>query len=431
MLKRNKLFIIFTTLLMVISSAVVITTKDNVPDKQFYRNKLLYATECMTSKDPINPFNSKKYNTNTDKTKEIMPFQRILCAIDIYGQPKNLNQLDLMVKTLIEYSNDDPYIRNICHDVLHEMGLDAWNKYENKILKTNYFSCGMGFIHGAFSQAFSQQSNQSKNLTLLTEFCDIVSLKDINKNDSCFHGIGHGIGNQEYPILKQLEICEQVKSKINNIRLKTSCLSGSFNQFFYLKTAANSGNIDKSVKYCDSLINTEILECYKFALMYTNLSGSDLKKYCDSINKNIEYHYYRYYGCYEAAAMSFIHNELYSTLDAGGYDVTSNVEKITQYTNNLCGGMSLLTNQEVVNLSKKDEKIKKELGNDTERYYQSYFKYNSCLFRFYSELYEKVLDYETFKEICKETKLEEKEICTKISEISKTVNYLEQPQNQI
>ena len=110
MLKKNKIFIIFTTLIMITSLAVIITTQSSDPDKQFYRNKLLLATECMTSKDPINPFTSKKYNTNTDKTKDIMPFQRILCAIDIYGQPENLNQLDLMVKTLIEYSNDDLYI---------------------------------------------------------------------------------------------------------------------------------------------------------------------------------------------------------------------------------------------------------------------------------------------------------------------------------
>lgn len=431
MLKRNQLIIIFTTIIMLASLVTVVTTQNNNPDKNFYRNKLILATDCMTSKDPINPFNSKKYNTNTDKSKEIMPFQRILCAIDIYGQPKNLNQLDLMISTLIEYSKDDPYIRNICHDVLHEMGLKAWNKYEEKILKTNYFSCGMGFIHGAFSQAFSDPSNQSKNLTLLSEFCDEVSLKDKNKNDSCFHGIGHGIGNQNYSISKQLEICEQVKSKINNIRLLTSCLSGSFNQFFYLKTVDNSGDIKNSISYCDSLINTEILECYKFALMYTNLSGAELKNYCDSIKDNIKYKTYKYYGCYEAAAMSFIHNELYSSLDTGGYDVTSNVGKILQYTNNLCGEMSLLANEEVLNLSKSDQKITNELGKDAERYYQSYFKYNSCLFRFYSELYEKVLNYENFKAICRETKLEENEICTKISEISKTVNYLEKPQSQI
>jgi len=431
MLKRNKVLLIFTSLVMLASFVTVVTAQNSNPDKKFYKNKLILATDCMTSKDPINPFNSKKYNTNSDKSREIAPFQRILCAIDIYGQPKNLNQLDLMIETLIEYSNDNPYIRNICHDVLHEMGLKAWNKYENKILKTNYFSCGMGFIHGAFSQAFSDISNQSKNLNLLTEFCDMVSSNDKNKNDSCFHGIGHGIGNQNYPILKQLEICEQIKSKIKNIRLLTSCLSGSLNQFFYLKTVTNSGDIQNSVKYCDSLINTEILECYKFALMYTNLPGAELKKYCQTLNDNITYHLYKYYGCYEAAAMSFIHNDLYTSLDPGGYDITTNVEKIAQYSNNLCGEMSLLDKQEVIALSVKDEKINKALGDDTERYYQSYFKYNSCLFRFYSELYEKVLNYEAFKKICNQTKLEEKEICTKISEISKTVNYLEKPKSQI
>jgi hypothetical protein len=425
MLKKNKIFIVFTTMIMIISFAVIVTTQSSNPDKQFYRNKLLLATDCMTSKDPVNPYNAKKYNTNTDKTRDIMPFQRILCAIDIYGQPENLNQLDLMIETLIEYSNDDLYIRNICHDILHEMGLKAWNRYEDKILKTNYFACGMGFIHGAFSQAFSDKSNQSKNLTLLTQFCDEISLKDINKNDSCIHGIGHGIGNQDYNTKRQLEICEQIKSKINNIRLLTSCLSGSLNQYFYLKTATNSGNIENSVKYCDSLINTEILECYKFALMYTNLSGSEIKKYCDSLPSNITYKYYKYYGCYEAAAMSFIHNDLYSSRDAAGYNISSNLEQVTEYTKNLCAGMVLLTNNEIINLSKKDVKIIKKLGIDTETYYQSYFKYNSCLFRFYSELYEKILDYETFKGICSKSLSEENEICIKISKISKTVNNLE------
>ena len=425
MLKKNKIIIIFTTMIMITSLAVIVTTQSGNPDKQFYRNKLLLATDCMTSKDPINPFNSKKYNTNTDKSKDIMPFQRILCAIDIYGQPDSLDQLDLMIETLIEYSNDDLYIRNICHDILHEMGLKAWTKYEDKILKTNYFACGMGFIHGAFSQAFTDKSNQSKNLTLLTQFCDEISLKDINKNDSCIHGIGHGIGNQDYSTIKQLEICEQIRSKINNIRLLTSCLSGSLNQYFYLKTAINSGKIENSVKYCNSFVNTEILECFKFALMYTNLSGAQIKKYCDSLQSNILYKHFKYYGCYEAAAMSFIHNDLYSTRDGAGYNISSNLEQITEYTKNLCAGMNVLTNKEIVNLSKKDEKIIKKLGIDTERYYQSYFKYNSCLYRFYSELYEKILDYETFNEICNKSRSEENEICIKISKISKTVNDLD------
>ena len=59
---------------MLASLATVVTTQSSNPDKKFYRNKLILATDCMTSKDPINPFNSKKYNTNTDKSKEIMPF---------------------------------------------------------------------------------------------------------------------------------------------------------------------------------------------------------------------------------------------------------------------------------------------------------------------------------------------------------------------
>lgn len=416
---------------MLASIITIITTQRSNPDKQFYKDKLSLATDCMTSKDPINPFNSKKYNTNSDKTKDIMPFQRILCAIDIYGEPKNLTQLNMMIETLVEYSNDNPYIRNVCHDILHEMGIKAWKNYQDKILKTNYYSCGMGFIHGAFSQAFSDKSNQNKNLTLLSEFCDMVSYKDSNKNDSCIHGIGHGIGNQNYPILKQLEICEQVKSNFKNLRQLTSCLSGSFNQFFYLNTKTNSGDIKNSVKYCDSLINTEILECYKFALMYTNLPGNELKEYCQSINEEIAYHNYKYYGCYEAVAMSFIHNDLYTSIDPGGYDLISNVEKITQYSNKLCGDMSILTNKEISDLSKNDEKIKKAYGNETERYYQSYFKYNSCLHRFYSELYEKVLNYDIFKNICDQTKLEENFICNNIAEMSKTLNYLEQPQNKI
>ena len=63
MLKKNKIIIIFTTMIMITSLAVIVTTQSGNPDKQFYRNKLLLATDCMTSKDPINPFNSKKYNT--------------------------------------------------------------------------------------------------------------------------------------------------------------------------------------------------------------------------------------------------------------------------------------------------------------------------------------------------------------------------------
>lgn len=410
---------------MLASIITIITTQNSTPDKKFYKNKLSLATDCMTSKDPINPFNSKKYNTNSDKTKDIMPFQRIQCAIDIYGEPKNQTQLDLMVDTLIEYSKDNHYIRNICHDILHEMGVKAWSNYQEKILKTNYFSCGMGFIHGAFSQAFSDKSNQNKNLTLLSEFCDMVSTKDINKNDSCIHGIGHGIGNNNYPILKQLEICEQVKTKYKNLRQITTCLSGSLNQFFYLKTKTNSGDIQNSVKYCDSLINTNLLECYKFALMYTNLTGNEIKKYCQSIKKDVAYQPYKYYGCYEAAAMSYIQNELYRFIDQGNYELISNIKKITKSSNNLCGDMSQLTEQEILDLSKKDEKIKKSHGSETERYYLSYFKYNSCLYRFYSELYEKVLSYETFKKICDQTKLEEKIICTNIAKLSKTLNNLE------
>jgi len=370
--KKRKIIIFLITFLFTISSLLIIKDSANISISK----KLKLAEKCLK--------NNEKY------------YIKIKCATDVYSNPKNITELREMINYLIIQADKNKILASACHDILHELGSKAFIKFNDDSLFYEYYTCGFGYIHGVMSTAISNTEESEKIIEKLNKFCINLENKTKNTLNQCHHGIGHAIGSNNNTIVEQTKLCELLES--DNPRDTTDCVSGSYNQYFLDNTLENNGKIELSINKCNNLIDTTLLECIKFALMYTNLPSSEIKKFCDQQFKNNDI--YKYYGCLRSTAMLAVHNEI-SNVDENKYNdlVDEKIEK-------LCSNISLVNEIPIQN---------KNLSIDENKMIILYMKRNPCYNQFFNELYMKIGDKKEYNKICSRQNYEAKRECEDIS----------------
>jgi hypothetical protein len=383
-MKKN-IFLALSTLLAITILFMIFKT-DNLDEK--YEKRLLLIDKCLKEKDLYTIDNNH---------------MRFICAAKSYGTPSNLDELTFMTKKLIDKSKDDEILRSACHDILHNIGVSAWNKFKEKSLIENLYTCGMGYYHGLMSQSLS--SNIEKDIKLLKDFCEKFGKDEISLNSQCAHGIGHGIGMNNIPIKKQLELCSNIiinKKEWSLQDTRQDCISGSFNQYF-LNKISNDKKIAENIKECETLNKIDLLECYKFSLMYTNASYEKIKIFCENL-VNIDK--YIKNGCLRSVAMSAAHNYLFTGENSPGYKAILLPTEFLKLTNNICSN----DYTSPVNNSL-------EILEDT----------HPCYHQLYLEVSELVLNPTLLQGICNNAvKEHEKIICNNVVRSSKKIHDLSQ-----
>jgi|LakMenEpi03Aug12_release.lakeMendotaPanAssembly.Ray.scaffolds.fasta_scaffold207980_2 hypothetical protein len=371
MYKKSNLLILIITFSLILFSIIYINNTSNIS----IAKKLKLAEKCL--------INDEKY------------YIKIKCATDIYSNPKNLTELKEMMDLLIKKADKNNILASACHDILHELGSNAYNEFQDESLLNNYYTCGFGYLHGVMSSAINEIGETEKIIKKLNQFC--INLEDETKGtlNQCHHGIGHAIGSNDNTIIEQTKLCELLESK--NPRDTTDCVSGSYNQYFLDRTLENSGNIDKSINLCENLIDTTLLECTKFALMYTNLPSYEIRKICEE--KIMQNDIYSYYGCLRSSAMLAVHNELTNIEQKKFYELID--EKI----DNLCSNINMTSNIKITN---------KSLNENENNEIIKYMKKNPCYNQFFNELYMKIGDKEEYEIICSRQNNEIKKECEDI-----------------
>lgn len=98
----------------------------------------------------------------------------------------------LAIETLVADSDQNQHIESLCHEILHEIGYVAYEKYgsfQDAIIYQSDF-CNSGYIHGIFEAYFE---NAAQPLDNLPAQCQAYA-QDRRPFDlwQCYHGIGHG-----------------------------------------------------------------------------------------------------------------------------------------------------------------------------------------------------------------------------------------------
>ncbi len=120
-----------------------------------------------------------------------------------------------------EIETDDALARS-CHDLVHEVGREAYKKYGDfsEAMKYQDEVCNSGFLHGIIEARFSESDDV---------FADMRTMCDQYPPESylswqCYHGVGHGVMYYTANDLpRSLEMCDAFGSSFAGLPARTGC----------------------------------------------------------------------------------------------------------------------------------------------------------------------------------------------------------------
>ena len=231
-------------------------------------------------------------------------------------------------------------IKNLCHELTHLIGSNAYTTHEDNSLISGYESCGQGYYHGIMNEILIKKDKGEKGLT---NFCAKTS-PDSNALGLCYHGIGHTLLNiiptkNDKEFVKTLiNSCLDITSsdKINKVtrNLSMLCFTGGFEEYLRIKylqdlnqTEKPSSTICQSIdlkfiKYCYSIVTVyELIEQMKNSSQPLDTIYQTFGEKCKLLPSKTENDIKIKEGCYVALAKSYANVVL--TGDANNENITS------------------------------------------------------------------------------------------------------------
>jgi plastocyanin len=171
------------------------------------------------------------------------------------------------ILTLKEDSLADESIMSLCHDVLHEIGHSAFEKYGSFQAAVEYQQdfCNSGYIHGVFESHFEFTENPEEGLQ---EQCQVYRE---GKRDfdlwQCYHGIGHG-----FMYLTGGDLEESIEMCSNSIVGDDSrnCHNGAYMEVFNSEILTEEYRFvseEDPFETCRAAISSKA-DCYNYVPVY-------------------------------------------------------------------------------------------------------------------------------------------------------------------
>ncbi len=178
----------------------------------------------------------------------------------------NHNPRIALEKVREEIKTNNPLSRN-CHELTHEIGHTAFNKYKDfgKAMQYQDEVCNSGYMHGVIESYF--EKNKSDISGAVKNAC-----KSYKKNNfiawECFHGIGHGVmfaTDNNMP--KSINLC----AKLPNAFQYSACANGVFMQNFNSDEFIHPSKFLSSKNFfypCSTLNLQDMKNCYLYSPIY-------------------------------------------------------------------------------------------------------------------------------------------------------------------
>jgi len=286
---RKLLSIICAAAVVVTSAGVfVVTTRDGGIGATEIEKRLGWVDDCLRQGRVVSGLTGKQYSSEVDG--------RALCAADSLGNVSGMKETTLLIDNLIKRARGDEEVRLACHNILHEVGRQAWTRSSERSLVLGYETCGMGYYHGAMTTALDA-GGQESNLKYLLEFCrrlaDVptngasanpsdrgTGFYDPARNDLCMHGIGHALAGITTTIETGAKTCADV---IVNSRVSdpSVCFSGFLNEYLVLNPT-NGEDPTVAVAPCAApgVEGSFVKQCVKYMLANNNIPSSLAREFC-------------------------------------------------------------------------------------------------------------------------------------------------------
>jgi len=160
----------------------------------------------------------------------------------------------------------DEALSRSCHDLVHEIGREAYKKYEDfsEAMKYQDEICNSGYLHGIIESRFSESDDVFADMRTI---CDEYPLGGF-LSWQCYHGLGHGVmyyTSNDLP--RSLEMCDAFDSYF----ARSNCSNGVFMENFSSDQKLHlSEFLDESNPFypCGEQAKRHKENCYLYAPTY-------------------------------------------------------------------------------------------------------------------------------------------------------------------
>ena len=258
---------------------------------------------------------------------------RITCAVESYGSAKNFQDIEVMLDSITENAGKNDVARAACHDVVHNIGADAWKLFGERALIYNQGDCGMGYYHGLMSVALEGEIDKAKQVKILERFCVQYPVSE-NEDERgvktyCVHGIGHAIGGHVEDLQEAYKLCNGVAVHDAYVA-KMDCFGGALNQFAVVNRF--NGSAENQMKFCDGFKERFLRECVRYMIYSSSATVEEITPMCNAMPEG-----QRREGCYSAVGMTASHKVLFGGGMQGFY-LRDNPKEFAEYIEKICAG---------------------------------------------------------------------------------------------
>jgi len=289
--------------------------------------RLDWVSGCMEGIPAVNKETGQDFGSHQNS--------QLMCALDAFGKPESVKDASSMVAAVVKASKNNSGLRSACHDLLHEIGVNAWRVGGEDSLVDDNFTCGMGYYHGLMSEALLGKKKRVESIDRLVLFCQEMVKKgeevDPGKNYQCAHGVGHAIGNVIKDLKDALPLCDQVVLYSAEWD-KRLCFTGALNQFVVVNPL-ETADPDKAVERCQPFDGFKRTDCYTFALYNLRANSDVLKAYCKTLTEE-----YSRNGCWRGAGMFESHVVIFAGDRAIGNELIKDPVRFANYMMDACDG---------------------------------------------------------------------------------------------
>lgn len=185
------------------------------------------------------------------------------------------------IEELKAVTEEDPSVLANCHEIIHELGHEAYEKYNSFAVAMSYHDsfCTSGYTHGVIEQLFGEAEDiNDLDRSLLTICKDI---QDQFLSWECYHGIGHGLmfyfGNN---VSTAISYCD----KFATYDEQSACANGVFMEHFNYPDQFDNQNQTYSL-FDICKVNNYKQDCYINApigyLYSTNFDYTNAIEWCE------------------------------------------------------------------------------------------------------------------------------------------------------
>jgi len=250
----------------------------------------------------------KKLEVNSDDCSALLEnSQKQQCRDEQLVRVLDTQGLDAAFDYFIALYKTDPEVPKECHGWGHSLGKAGYKLYSNGEdvpLRPEASYCGYGYFHGFIGELIKHTGDVTQTL----KFCEYVvrELEDAlsSIDQSCVHGVGHGIasmlveepenwGELEQVIEGGLSLCEKVYSKEGDLE---NCYDGVFNESHLdLFNSKYGMNFEEFMKhgdpfwYCQKQEERHKQSCYyEFSGMFWKIFNRDIVAITKYVLDNVE-----------------------------------------------------------------------------------------------------------------------------------------------